>query len=305
MVCDLVEGDTRLHKPAVAGSSPAAATFSRTLADGTIICESGEQDYFGWKGLVNCSQLKQLDESPLAFRDLYVTGSATRPTSDAFDFGKKLHSRMQLGESEFYSRCEDATGKEVTATGAISAVGRARMAELEAEGKYLLTPQDHEKLNGILGNALEIPLIQQALDDRVAAEFNIRFKLNGHWAKSRIDHATPDGFWDWKTTREPNPYQWARSAIRFRYHMQAAFYARAGVAAGWPWHAMKFVVMSTVWPFEVAVVELPDNAMRRGDELVVKLIEELAVRKEWDFWHRYEVLDTHVARVPDYLLREV
>jgi len=271
----LMADNHRLHKPGVAGSSPAAASICRTPAE----------IYHGWEE-TSCSQLKCLRESPLAFYWRFERGEAPDRQSDALDYGTLLHTWAEVGEEDFWPRVEVCPDTLATSTGAFSAKAKDWKANLDPD-KIAICPADYKKLRDQTRALLANPDVQRLLPQITDAEFNVRWKWAGHACRCRVDAATADGFIDWKTTRDANPAaEWWRSALKFGYHLQSAMYTAAGLAAGWPAHRMTFVVTSTVWPYESVVGPLPQKIVDRGHNECLRLLDELAMRREMGCWHR-------------------
>jgi hypothetical protein len=195
-----------------------------------------------------------------------------------------LHTWAELGPAEFWRRVVRPSDSLVTAAGALSAKGREWAAQQEP-GSIILTPGDEEKLRPQTQELLRNPDVQRLLGDREDAEFNVRWRMGGHPVRCRVDGATSAYFYDWKTTRDATPWKtWHRSVVEYGYHMQAAMYADAAVAMGYPHHRMRFIVTSTVWPHECFVCVLPERLIEKGRAMALRLLDELRTRKEWDSW---------------------
>ena len=260
--------------------------------------------YHGW-GDVSCSQLKLLKQSPLKFWHTFVQRDAPVQHKAHLNYGTLLHAYFELGDEEFFRQVVRPDKSHLTKSGALSASGMAWAAEMGPD-TLVLTPDDEQKLLAQTTRLLELDPVQEILDQRTDAEFNIRWRWGGHACRCRVDGATPTFFYDWKTTRDPEPLAtWAKSCVQFGYHMQAAMYADAAVAAGWPHHRMVFIVTSTQWPYEPACVRLPLELIEAGRRECLRLLDELESRKEWNFWHRHEAQEITELRVPPYLMKGV
>jgi hypothetical protein len=69
---------------------------------------------------------------------------------------------------------------------------------------------------------------------------------------------------DLKTTRDAGMDAFARSAIEYRYHVQAAYYVDGLTACGWQPQAFLFVVVETVPPYGVALYRVTDEDLELG-----------------------------------------
>lgn len=292
-ILTVLTSNPRLHKPGVVGSSPTAA-----------ICHTEASFYHSWPE-ISCSMLKKLRDSPLAFYWHFIAREAPPYQSDSLTYGSLLHTWAEIGEEEFWPRVDVAPDSLCTATGSLSKKADTWLADLGPD-RIPVSPADRKKLRDQTNVLLANAEVQALIRDRVDAEFNIRWSWAGHDCRCRVDGATSDCFFDWKTTRDSHPLKtWWRSVLDFGYHLQSAMYQAAGVAAGWPEERMRFVVTSTVWPHECAVVVLPHALVSRGRDECLRLLDELESRKEWDFWDRYESQGTTELFVPAFALKGV
>ena len=133
-----------------------------------------------------------------------------------------------------------------------------------------------------------------------------RFPLpNGHRARSRVDGATAEVFYDLKTTREKRPLETFWRAVQdFHYDIQAAVYRIAAEAIGYEPHSMRFICTSTVWPYLCEVAYLPDALVDRAHDKVLRLADELAARKDMDHWLPDSYGQVHELWVPARMLED-
>lgn len=300
-----IESATRLHKPGVGGSSPPAASQFQI--------DHGPAEEYHRRPGVSCSQLKLLRESPVAFYWRYIAKSSPPASSDALSYGTLLHTWAELtglsymrGERtdrDFWQRAVRPEAGFVTAAGALTAKGKEWAATLTG-GEIVLCPADEEKLRPQTKNLLENPKVVELLIDSVDHEFNISWKWNGHDCRARVDGATHGFLYDWKTTRDKYPLQtWWRSALEYGYHLQSAMYQNAALTAGWPSEPMRFIITSTVWPYECAVRWLPAKVIEAGRKDCLRLLEELRTRTDFDVWHRTDSHECGELYFPAYALK--
>jgi hypothetical protein len=284
----------RLHKPGVAGSSPAAATSSATISH----CPA--EEYHSWPQ-VSCSQLKELAGSPLGFYLRYVARTAPPKTSDALSFGSLLHQWAEEGEEAFWPKVVIAPSDVVTATGQLGRAAKPWLAE-QAEGAVPLAPAVHDQLWQQTRQILACEPAAEALANSIDREFNVVWNWFGHAMRCRCDGATKDYWYDLKTTREARPLKsfW-RAVDDWGYDLQAAVYEAAAVEAGWPEHRLRFICTSNVWPHHCCVVTLPETVVRRGRQRALALLEELRQRLEWDSWYPPEYQQVQELDCPAFL----
>ena len=287
----MISTNTRLHKPAVAGSSPAAAT-----------CHSPAEEYHGWPE-TSCSDLKLLRESPRKYYLRKVAGVAPPASSAAFDYGTLLHTWGELGDEEFWRRAAVPDASLCTAAGAMGAKAKGWLDDLPPDA-IPVSPADEAKLRPQTEALLAHPEVRRIIAATEDAEFNVRSTLAGHSVRGRIDGRTAAYGFDWKTTKDPNPLRtWWRAVIDFGYHLQSAFYTELLTHIGMPRERLRFVVTSTVWPYECAVVVLPTELCAKGHRECLRLLDELQSRREWDCWERHDTSGVVTLDVPAFAMK--
>ena len=286
----------RLHKPGVAGSSPAAATS-------VIISHEPAEEYHLWRE-TSCSQLKELRRSSLAFYLRHVLREAPPKSGDALSYGSLLHLWAELTDTVFWERAVVAPETVCTAAGAIGAKGKEWIKTLDPLA-IPVSIADAAKLRPQTRQILANKAARELLESTVDREFNIRWEWDGHKVRCRVDGATSDCFYDLKTTRDENPLAtFASSVWEFGYHLQAAMYGSAAVAAGWPEHRMVFIATSTVWPYRCECVVLPHDLMEVGRQECLALLNELQQRLEWDCWHPSSYGEVHELKCPAWMTKK-
>lgn len=233
---------------------------------------------------ISCSQLKEFANSPLGYYLRHIAGTAPPKNSPALRAGTLLHLRHELGDEQWHDSLEMAPESAITATGALSKKGQEWLDGLPPD-RVGVTPAELEQVEaqwqGILRNAAAAEIFEKRID----AEFNIRWTLNGHQMRCRCDGATEEFWYDLKTTRDLYPLKQFRSSVQqWGYDLQSAVYEDAAVAAGWPDHRLVFVVISTLFPHHCHVVTLPAAVVRRARDRVLRYLDEMRDRTEWDHW---------------------
>lgn len=233
---------------------------------------------------ISCSMLKDYAASPLGYWLRHIQRSAPPKTSSALRAGTLLHTRHELGDEGWASAVEVAPDSAVTAAGQLSKSGEAWLAGLDP-GKVGLTSFELQCVNDQWDGILRNPAAAAIIEDRVDAEFNVRWEWDGHSMRCRCDGATA-GFWyDLKTTRDQYPLtQFASSVRQWGYDLQSAVYQEAAVAAGWPDERLTFIVISTVYPHHCHVVRLPQATIRRARDRALRYLSEIRQRTEFGHW---------------------
>jgi hypothetical protein len=73
-----------------------------------------------------------------------------------------------------------------------------------------------------------------------------------------------------------SPEEFAKSAMRFGYHIQEAFYRRVMALAGEPIDRFIFIAVEKEPPFVTAVYELDSNARTEADAAVDDALAQIA-----------------------------
>lgn len=287
--------DPRLHKPGVVGSSPTAAT-----SDSVVIDHAPAEEYHG-RPEISCSQLKELDSSPLSFYLRHERKVAPPKSGDALAYGSLLHLWGEWGDPEFWRRAQIAPSDVVTATGQLGRAAEGWLKSLPKDA-VALAPADAAKLRAQTEQILANDAARECIENSMDREFNVRWLWHGHAMRCRCDGATADYWYDFKTTRESDPKATAWKAVSdWRYDIQSAVYEAAATAAGWPPHRLRFIFTSTVWPHHCAVVTLPDSVVRRGRKRALELLAELQQRREWDSWLPADYGKVHELECPRFM----
>jgi len=96
--------------------------------------------------------------------------------------------------------------------------------------------------------------------------------------KGRVDAIGNDRMVSLKTTRAPTPEAFARAAIFHQYHGQAAFYIEGtGLSE-------VVIVAQSVEPYDVWVLEWPQEIIDVGHDLCAELLDTLAHCRASDEW---------------------
>lgn len=271
----------RLHKPGVAGSSPAAATLSHNEP-----ITSYHSDREWWSK----SQLWTLhSQGPAAFHGRYLSGTP-QPygDSEALKKGTYVHEWAEVGDEEWWSRVviipEDALGSGGRRT---KATDQFEADTLAKRPDAILLKADEAKeyrdqFAAILANAQ----FRELTEATIAREISIRWlDHSGLKLKCRPDAITDDCIWDIKTTREAKPLDsfW-KSVVDFGYAYQQCLYLSGLEAAGLPIKKFIFLVTSTVPPYRCHAVTLPPRLVAKAEKQVRQTIAELQARIELDHW---------------------
>ena len=274
--------DNRLHKPGVAGSSPAAAT----LKFGEAI-ETYHSDQEWWSK----SQLWGLrSNGPLWFHQRYLAQAIQSPQSDALARGTLVHEWAEQGDDAWWSRVAVVPAEYIGANGALLKKGQEWRDTLSPEA-IVLKQAEVESYRAQFSQLKANPLFRQLSDATEHREFSIRMPCpdSGLQVRCRPDAATETVLWDLKTTRDQQPLKAFHKAVHeFGYGFQASLYTRLARAAGFRAERFVFVVSSTVAPYECHAVVLPQDYLDQSERQVIDTCRDLQSRLVLDHWQAPE-----------------
>lgn len=161
-----------------------------------------------------------------------------------------------------------------------------------------VTASEFWKINRILRNVASHPAaaeILAATEDMQAAFRHV--DSAGHKRKALADGVTPDYLWDFKTTSAEWGQLW-RSCVDYGYLWQAAWYADAAVACGWPEHELKFVFAQTSAPFAVRVYTLPPELVNQARQQISETLDQIALRRSLGVYRSAEDEEELVLEFP-------
>ncbi len=107
-------------------------------------------------------------------------------------------------------------------------------------------------------------------------------KPTGLLCKSRLDWLTNRTICDLKTTRDPEPSSFGRSAARYGYHLQAAFYQDAIESVTRQRKPVVIIAVQNAEPFDVVVYSVPSDILEEGREDYQDLMRQLLYCRETD-----------------------
>lgn len=268
----------RLHKPGVAGSSPAAATlqFSEPI-------EAYHSDREWWSK----SQLWALrSQGPLYFKKRFLAHSIPSPQSDSLARGTLVHEWAEQGAGVWWGRVAIVPPEFIGANGALLKAGQAWRDSLPPDAialKQFEVESYRAQFAQLRGNAV----FRRLTEETEHREFSIRgvCQDSGLQIRCRPDAATEWCLWDLKTTRDQQPLKTFHKSVHdYGYGFQAALYLKLARLAGFSPSQFVFVVSSTVPPFECHAVVLPQAYLEQSDRQVTETCRDLVSRLALDHW---------------------
>lgn len=168
----------------------------------------------------------------------------------------------------------------------------------ESVGKIIADPDEFEIARKMFDAVMASPLASQIVNAAIERETVKHFSAFGLDCRCKPDLLGNSCIADLKTTLDPQPDAFARSAVSWGYHRQAAFYLD-----GCQRESFWFIAVRRGQPFDVVVYRVSDDLVRLGREENAKLLTELKDCYDFDVWEpRY--LDAQILDLPRWMKRE-
>lgn len=240
-------------------------------------------EYLGWD-CVNASLLKAIRRSPAHAKHAKDNG---RDDTDALRVGRAIHSVI-LEPDKFHK--EFACAPECDRR---TSVGKAKWASfVEGIGqKTALKVDEYEMVMRMHESVLAHPKAKELLTARGEPELSLAWEENGSglWCKARMDYVLDDAdiVVDVKSTDSADEEGFARSVLRYGYHVQDAFYRKGYQALKDRWPQFVFIAVEKEPPYGVACYSLPGDVIRRVTDEVEGSLHRLRGCMETNDWPGY------------------
>jgi len=256
-------------------------------------------DYHGGKG-VSKSELDIIDRSPAHYSHSLT---AEREQKACFSIGDEAH-RMTLEPDEAHSYIlaptrarrsnadREAWAEWFTANGAAIDTSQAAStwddAYYKATGRYLLNSEQVAEIENMRDSVMSHPAASELLTGGVAEQSAYWIdEETGLLCRCRPDYHRGPFLVDLKTADDASPRAFARSVAKFRYHVQAAYYADGFNAAGGAVDEFVFVAVEKSPPYAVAVYYLDDDGVQRGRDAYRENLATMKACMESEKWQAF------------------
>lgn len=260
--------------------------LSATPAD---LCAAGlaqgvsHADYHAAPG-VSKSGLDQFARSPAHFK-AYLSGA--RIETDALRLGRLTHWAILEPQD-----CKLVQAPDVDRR---TKAGKAEWLEflesLEGACAEAVTADELAQIKAMRAAVYAHPKARALLERPGACEGSAWWidRKSGELCRCRPDKFTDDGFLlDLKTTCDASPESFSRSCLKYRYHVQAAFYSDGiHAATGRVPFGFVFVAVEKTPPYGVGVYTLDPEAVELGRTLYRAELSALAQCRERQAWPAY------------------
>lgn len=171
--------------------------------------------------------------------------------------------------------------------------GKAQWEALTAEFEHVISAEDSAAVMGMAQAAFNV---SQGLFQGSQNEVSVHWNKNGALCRSRIDAVNGDVVIDLKTCADISAFQ--RDAIRYRYHVQAAFYLDALRSCCEPAERFAFVVVEKEAPFLASVFWADDAFIDAGRREYLEDIATYLRCRDEDYWPGVE--ETQILSLPSW-----
>jgi exodeoxyribonuclease VIII len=224
--------------------------------------------------------LEVFRRSPVEYAARFVTQELPQPEpSEAMILGTALHT--QLLEPERWDE-EIIVAPKVDRRTKDGKAAHAEFSE-RANGRTVITEEQDAAVKSMTKSLLAHPEIAALLRMSEYRERSLRWECD---MTLLLLKCRPDVICkapiivDIKTARDVSPEGFARQAVNFGYHRQAAFYCRIVDELRGKRHRFVFAVVQSSPPWEAACYRLPTDAMDLGYQQNLRLVEDVAACSE-------------------------
>lgn len=294
---DLMRAAPIIAAPAVATmAAPAAIDWQNRVG---LIDEPAASYYVRELGVCNKSALDRIARSPAHYR-AWLAG-ADEAATPALTFGKALHAYVLEPDSfaaEFIVPDGDAPRRpSITQINAKNPSDDTRAAldywrDWNAEHGHK-TAIDQDTFDSIqrMADALMRHELARNLITGGRREVTARWidPATALRCKLRCDYYVPElaVAFDLKSTDDARPDNFARSAAKYRYHVQQSHYMDGFKATGHPLRSFFFVAVEKEAPHAISVTYCDDAALERAAELIDRDMRRMRDCIDADRWPGY------------------
>jgi len=263
-----------------------------------IVRNLPEEDYYSNPAL-SASGAKLLLKAPALFRHRQDHPK----TSKAFDFGHAAHTKV-LGVGKPAVAIPDEV---LASNGAASTVAaKAFIAGARAAGQVPLKSDEVAQIDAMADQLASHTLAMRLLSEGEPEVSLFAQHEAGVGVRGRLDWLSPRIVTDYKTSTSADPNVFARvTAPAYGYHISAANYLDLCAANDLDVAGFAFIVQEKEPPYLVEVIELDDEAIARGRELMSRAAEIFRDCTAAGTWPGYGRVDRWTTvSLPPWALRD-
>ena len=182
------------------------------------VFQMSEEDYRGAPGM-NQSLLKAMKKCPAAYKQALEWNTIQSKKKKHLEIGTLIHILLLEGHEAFESKIAKMPDLHPNTT-----VYRKAKADAYDRGQVVVSDSDLDMIHGIWKSALNDPLIQSCLKDGISEVAGFGRHRSGILMKGKVDYLKRDTIIDLKTTTSAEDNEFSKSAVKWRYDLQAAYY---------------------------------------------------------------------------------
>lgn len=263
-----------------------------------------EKEYRQHPG-ISRSELWMLRELRTPEKFLYALQNPEAPTP-AMIFGQVLHKLLlepfTFGDEFVIAPAVDRRTKE----------GKAVYAEfLEQKGDRIgIAKEDFDIATAMVQKALATPFVSRLLKGEREKPIFWTDEATGIECKARLDVLTEIGgepvIVDYKTTSDASDEGFARSAVKYGYDLQDAFYSEGIKALTGKQPKFIFIAQEKIAPYALNIFEADPLMYRRGYDMFRELLGQYRECSDTQNWYGYLGPDNRInmLALPAWALKE-
>lgn len=250
-----------------------------------------DSEYFALPAVSN-SLLSRFAKCPAACQaDFETTASMT--------LGSCLHAAILEGQEAFLDRfyvMDKADGRTKEGKAAKA------QAELDSEGKTIITMDDFDKMVGMAESVASHPSASQFLSSgECEMAFTWTDQATGIDCKGKADWISKGILIDLKTTQDSGYSVFSKTITNMGYFRQLAMY-RDGLRANLhPVERCIIIAVSSQFPYETECYELDEELLEYGQGEYKRLLKEYQACCEAESFPAYRYAGVHTVRLPSWM----
>ena len=275
------------------------STATKTQAH---IVDLTAEEYHLHIGNVSNSMVKDFQKSPRKFEGRYITETLEGKTTKEMDIGTVGHAAI-LEPHIIDGVCLEIPASVLNGQG--HRMGKA-WTEFKAEhtDRILMTEVELAKIRAMHSAVYSNELARKLLSDpagKTEASIFWTCPLTGMPRKCRPDFLGSQFIVDVKTTAELSPQGFAKTAARFKYHQQNAFYSDGVEALTGIRLPFMFIVVPTEPPFRCHLYQLDERALLHARSTLDNDLVRLAEAYRTGDWSDPEEKQVTELALPGYV----
>lgn len=246
-------------------------------------------------GSLSSTDAKHILKSPMHYRHYTDFGMAPRTT---FDHGHVIH-KLILGEGMELAVMPFDSWRTKEA--------REHRDQSREANKVPILEHELTPLMDIANTVLDDPSVGPYFTGEGESELSMFYQHPEHgvWMRGRVDRMVKDSdrtiLIDVKTTRDADPNEFGRTAAKFGYDLQRAWYKHMWEALTGDTVCFLHVLIGLEEPTTLSVVELDEDFDWTGQELMNRALARYAECAKTNTWPGYPTTPTTVTP-PNYHL---